>query len=65
MGGEDTGSRVPCVRLSLLSGSWDEEQLENETTTKVSQGPRSFLCQLNLGQQSVVSEPFLDTVMIV
>ena len=42
MGGDDTGSRVPCVILSLLSGSWDEEQLENETTTKVSQGPCFF-----------------------
>lgn len=54
VGGEDTGLRVPCVSLSLLSGSWDEEKLENVTTTKVL---ASFLCRLSLGQQSVVSEP--------
>lgn len=44
VGGDDTGSRVPCVRLSLLSGSWDEEKLENETTTKVLTGPSLLSC---------------------
>lgn len=46
VGGEDTGSRVPCVNLPLLSGSWDEEKLENVTTTKVLTVPLLLSCVL-------------------
>lgn len=44
VGGEDTGSRVPCVGMSFLSGSWDEEKLENVMTTKVLTRPLLLSC---------------------
>lgn len=44
VGGEDTGYRVPCVNLSLLPGSWDEEKLENVTPTKVLTRPSLLSC---------------------